>query len=113
MDKPTPKERVQHMRDAITRIERYVKGMDLRAFEADTRTQDAVLSCFMVLGEAVRSVDLDILERHPYPWNIVRAFRNFIAHQYHNIKMERVYHAANDLEKLKTVLDRILETEFP
>lgn len=74
--------------------------------------QDAVLLQFMVLGEAVRSVDLDLLDRHPYPWNIVRAFRNFIAHQYHAIKVERVYHAANDLAALKQVLDRILETEF-
>ncbi len=112
MDKPTPKERVAHMRDAVTRIETYVKGMDLRAFEADARTQDAVLMQFMVLGEAVRSVDLDILDRHAYPWNIVRAFRNFIAHQYHAIKLERVYHAANDLAILKAVLDRILLTEF-
>ena len=113
MDKPTPKERVQHMHDAILRIQRYVQGMDLRAFESDSRTQDAVLTCFMQLGEAVRSVDLDILDRHPYPWNIVRSFRNFIAHQYHAIEMERVYHAANDLEPLKQVLQRILNTEFP
>lgn len=112
MDKPTPKDRVQHMRDATARIEAYVEGMDLHAFEADARTQDAVLLQFMVLGEAVRSVDLGILDRHPYPWNIVRAFRNYIAHQYHNIKLERVFHAANDLAALKQVLDRILETEF-
>ena len=77
MDKPTPKERVQHMLDAIARIQRYVQGMDLHAFEGDTLTQDAVLTCFMQLGEAVRSVDLDILDRHPYAWNIVRAFRNY------------------------------------
>ena len=113
MDKPTPRERVQHMRDAIMRIERYVQGMDLHAFETDTLKQDAVLTCFMQLGEAVRAVDLAILDRHPYPWSIVRAFRNFIAHRYHAIEMERVYHAANDLEPLKKVLDRILETEFP
>ncbi len=112
MDKPTPRERVQHMRDAVTRIETYVQGMSLAQFEKSSLTQDAVISCFSQLGEAVRHVDLDILDRHPYPWNIVRAFRNFLTHQYHAIKMERVYHAANDLAPLKTVLDRILETEF-
>lgn len=91
----------------VDRIEPYVEGMDLHAFELDTRTQDAVLNCSMVLGEAVRSVDLDMLDRHPYPWNIVRAFRNLIAHQYHAIKMERVYHSANDLDRLKAMLDEI------
>ena len=30
-----------HIMDAIDRATSYVKGMDLEAFEADTRTQDA------------------------------------------------------------------------
>ena len=100
------------MRDAADRIEEYVRGMDLHTFEGDTRTQDAVLLQFVIMGEAVRSVDPDILARHPYPWNLVRAFRNFIAHQYHAIRMERVYNAANDLAELKKVLARIVDTEF-
>lgn len=112
MDKPTPKERVQHMREAIARIGKYVQGIDLSVFEGDERTRDAVLFQFTILGEAVRHIDPEMLQRHPYPWHLVRAFRNFIAHEYHAIKMERVYRAAHDLGPLDTILKRILEQEF-
>ena len=100
------------MRSAVSRIELYILGMSLSDFETDIKTQDAVISCFMVLGEAVRSVDPDILRRYEYPWPVVRAFRNFIAHEYHAIKMDRVFHAANDLERLADILDQMLSSEF-
>ncbi|MBU3742404.1 MAG: DUF86 domain-containing protein [Candidatus Kapabacteria bacterium] len=112
MSRPTSIERIRHMRDAISRIDTYVSEMSCVDFEADAKTQDAVISCLMILGEAVRTIDPDLLERYDYPWGVVRAFRNFIAHEYHAINMERVYHAANDLERLRSILDRMLETEF-
>jgi uncharacterized protein with HEPN domain len=100
------------MRSAVSRIELYILDMSLREFEADVKTQDAVISCFMVLGEAVRSVDPNILQRYDYPWPVVRAFRNFIAHKYHAIRMDRVFYAANDLERLAETLDQMLSVEF-
>lgn len=112
MEKPTPRERIQHMLDAAHQVERYVQGLSLARFEADARTCDAVCFQFSVIGEAVRSVDPAILQRHPYAWNIVRAFRNFIVHEYHAIRLERIYYAANDLGPLKAVLQRILDSEF-
>lgn len=104
--------RIDHMLAAIERIEVYVTSMNLSEFESDVKTQDAVIRCFMVLGEAVRLVEPEILQSYDYPWQIVRAFRNFMTHEYHAIKMERVYYAAGDLQTLKDVLESILRNEF-
>lgn len=112
MDKPTPEERIQHMRESIARIQGYVQDMDMEAFENDRRTQSAVLFEFVIIGEAVRHVDPDMLRHHHYPWHLVRAFRNFIAHEYHAIRLERIFHAANDLRPLDDMLRVILDTEF-
>lgn len=54
--KPKNAERVpeyfRHLLDAIDRAASYVKGMDLKSFEEDTRTQDAVIRSIEIVGEA-------------------------------------------------------------
>ena len=45
-------EYLQHILDAIDRATSYVAGMDLKAFERDTRTQDAVIRSIEIVGEA-------------------------------------------------------------
>lgn len=101
------------MREAIRLIEGFIQNMDLPTFEGDARTQSAVLFQFLIIGEAARHLDPQMLQRYPYPWHLVRAFRNFIAHEYHAIKLERVYLAAQDLQPLDDMLQRIIKTEFP
>ncbi len=112
MVSPTPRQRVLHMREAIATIEGFMWNMDLTSFEGDARTQGAVLFQFMVIGEAVRHLDPDMLRHYPYPWHLVRAFRNFIAHEYHSIRLVRVYNAANDLDLLDDLLESMLRSEF-
>lgn len=112
MSPVSSKARLLHMLAAIERIELYVDCMELPDFESDVKTQDAVIRCFLVLGEAVRLVEPEILHSYDYPWQIVRAFRNFMTHEYHAIKMDRVYYAAGDLQPLKVVLETILRNEF-
>jgi len=43
---------LQHILDAIDRATSYVLGMDLKTFEQDTRTQDAVIRSIEIVGEA-------------------------------------------------------------
>lgn len=43
---------VGHMRDACAKVERYTAGFDWPAFEADERTQDAVIRALEIIGEA-------------------------------------------------------------
>jgi uncharacterized protein with HEPN domain len=112
MDKPTPKERVEHILEAIRLIREFVSGMNEKAFDKDVKVQSAVQYQFLLIGEAIRHIDQDILNKYDYPWHIPRSFRNFIIHVYHGIKTERIYYAAQDLDELENQIKSILQNEF-
>jgi len=112
MDKPTPKERLVHIRSAINKIISFVRDQSVDEFIADPLRQDAVLFQFIIIGEAIRHVDKKILDKYPYTWHIPMSFRNFITHEYHKISMVRVYNAAHSLNELVNIIEIILEKEF-
>lgn len=112
MDKPTPKERLEHILEALKLIRDFVDGIDEAKFLNDVKIQSAVQFQFLIIGEAVKLIDPDLLERYKYPWHIPRSFRNFIIHVYHAIKLERIFYATQDLDGLETVIKEMLENEF-
>ncbi len=112
MDKPTPKQRVEHIISAIQLINQFVDGEDEVSFLKDIKLQSAVQYQFLIIGEAVRHIDDEILAKYNYPWHIPRSFRNFIIHVYHGIRMERIFYATQDLETLENILKNILKNEF-
>ncbi len=113
MAKPTTKERLEHVLLAIDSIKSFMGDMEEQEFIENTLIQSAVLYQFLIIGEAIKSIESCFLEPYPYPWNIPKSFRNFIAHEYHKIKMTRIYAASEDLDQLKALVSRIIENEFP
>lgn len=82
---------LQHVRDAIARIEAYTVGRR-RAFLADTMVQDAVIRNLEVIGEAVRNLPLDLRRQHPkIPWQSITALRNVLIHEYFGVDLEIVW----------------------
>lgn len=112
MDNTSLKDRIIHIQNAISLIEKFIDKISETAFLADIKLQSALQFQFLIIGEAVKYIDITILEKYPYPWHIPRSFRNFIIHEYHGVKMERIYYACNDLENLKTQIELILKNEF-
>ena len=112
MGKPTPKERVEHILEAIRLIQEFVSGMNEKTFSRDVKVQSAVQYQFLIIGEAIRHIDDDMLAKYNYPWHIPRSFRNFIIHVYHGIKTERIFYATQDLDDLESQMQRILKEEF-
>jgi uncharacterized protein with HEPN domain len=112
MDKPTPKERIEHVLLAIDSIREFIEGSKLKEFQTDLKLQSAVLFQFLIIGEAIRHIDDSILSKYDYPWHIPKSFRNFIIHEYHGIKMVRIYHACHDLGQLENLMKTILKEEF-
>ena len=78
MDKPTLKERAEHILIAIKLIKEFVTGIDETTFVKDIKIQSAVQYQFLIIGEAIRYIDDVILAKYSYPWHIPRSFRNFI-----------------------------------
>ncbi|MEO6834095.1 MAG: HepT-like ribonuclease domain-containing protein [Chitinophagaceae bacterium] len=112
MAKPDSQERAEHILNAIQLIRSFVWYVNEADFLTDVKLQSAVQYQFLIIGEAVRHIGDDILAKYKYPWHIPRSFRNFIIHEYHGIKMERIFYATQDLGELEKQVKLILEKEF-
>jgi uncharacterized protein with HEPN domain len=112
MSKPRDKQRVEDILTSISIIEAFVKDKSLLEFENDVMLHSAVQYQFLIIGEAAGAISPEILKRHDFPWFLPKSFRNFIIHEYHNVKLERIYHTAFELEDLKVICEKILILEF-
>jgi len=112
MSKPRDKQRVEDILTSISIIEAFVKDKSLHEFESDVMLHSAVQYQFLIIGESAGAISLEILRRYDFPWFLPKSFRNFIIHEYHNVKLERIYHTAFELNELKTACESILSREF-
>lgn len=107
------KERLQHIIEAIEKIELYTDNLSSDEFLNDSKCNEAVMFQLSVVGEAIVHVSKAILYKYPYPWHTVRAQRNVIAHEYFGIRMDMIWNVVhNDLPGLKTMIIKILSEEF-
>jgi uncharacterized protein with HEPN domain len=104
-------EYLDHMLTAINRIETYTADLDRRAFDADQRTQDAVIRNLEVIGEAARNVpqhDRSFVAAHPeVPWAAAYRMRNALSHGYADIDMDTVWNTVRT--NLPALRDRLVE----
>jgi len=94
-----------HILDAIERCHRYVEDMDEVAFLQDSKTQDAVIRTFEVVGEAsnnIRKHYPEFEQQHPsIPLGFAYEMRNALAHGYFTVDLEIVWKSIhNDLPQL-------------
>ena len=77
-----------HIRDSIEKVQNYVvKGRS--SFIKDSKTQDAVVRNFEILGEAVKNLSPEIKKRNPtIPWKKIAAMRDKMIHEYFNVNLE-------------------------
>lgn len=106
-------QRLQHILLSLEKIDAFIKGESKKSFHEDQKLQCAVLLQFIIIGEAIIHVEITKLIKYDYPWHKVRSFRNLIAHEYFQIKMDAVWEIIiSDVPDLKTVIMKILENEF-
>lgn len=112
-DKPTSKERIEHVLEAIELIQSFSQNHNLQTFLQDEKTIYACLYQYTIIGEAVGNIDSSILEKYNYPWYKVKSFRNFILHEYHVIEIRVIWDTTTEiLPRLKELMNNILTNEF-
>jgi uncharacterized protein with HEPN domain len=104
---------LDHILQAIERIQDYVADLDESSFAKDTRTQDAVIRNFEIIGEASRNIQkhfADFAADHPeVPWAIAYEMRNALAHGYFTVDLAIVWRTIeNELPGLKDNIENIL-----
>lgn len=102
--------RIEHILDAIAKIQQYTAGLEEGGFAADSMRVDAVIRNFQVIGEATRHVPQEVRDRYPeIPWSLMQGMRNVLVHDYEDINQEIVWKTIQEkLPPLIGPLQRIL-----
>ena len=80
------------MLEAAQTLRELIVGLSAAAYLADRKTQLAVERAIEILGEAARRVSPILQQAHTeIPWAGIIAQRNVIAHEYGEIKQERLW----------------------
>lgn len=106
-------ERLQHIVEAIDQILRFCEGKSESDFLNDPMLNSSVLYQFIVIGEAIRYVNPEILGKYPYPWHLLRSFRNYVIHEYFGINLKQVFNTVTDLlPEFRAIIQQMLDNEF-
>lgn len=104
------KQQLDDILQAITFIREYVKGMDYKAFEADRKTQHAVIHNLEVIGEAARSMPDEVKDNAAeIEWYKIIALRNILIHEYFGVNLKIVWDVVqNKLDALESTCRKLL-----
>jgi uncharacterized protein with HEPN domain len=100
------------MLEAAKEITAFLKGIRYDDFVRSKMIRSAVERQLMIVGEAANHVSEEFQEKHPeIPWRQIIGQRNVLAHEYGDIKVERVWAAAtiNVPALLKALESLVLE----
>ena len=102
--------RIEHILEAISKIERYTAGLSEETFIRQDMTVDAVVRNFQVIGEAARHVPDDVQARYlEVPWSLMQGMRHILVHDYFTVKLNIVWRTIQQsLPPLVQPLQRIL-----
>ena len=90
-----PALRLEDIIEACERLAAYTECLEFEAFVNDSKTQDAVIRVFEIIGEAVKHVPDELLTREPdIPWRQIAGFRDVLAHSYFAVDASVVWDAA-------------------
>jgi len=94
---------VDHIRQAIDRIDEYLAGVTRERFLADRMLQDAVIRNIEIVGEAARKVSDGFTALYPQvPWRAIAGMRNRLAHGYFAVNLVTVWNVTqSDLPALR------------
>jgi uncharacterized protein with HEPN domain len=81
------------MLQAAHRLQEFTAGVSFEAYLESILLQSAVERQLEILGEAARRMSEGFRQEHPeIPWSSIIGQRNVIAHQYEEIRQERLWY---------------------
>jgi len=80
------------------------------SFMADRKTQFAVIRAYEVIGEIAKRLPDDLQETQAHiEWKQIKAFRDFLAHNYERIRPDTVWNAVEKLPELQTAIEIMIQ----
>jgi uncharacterized protein with HEPN domain len=111
--KPVLVDYLEHVVEAVERIQRYLRDVDQAAFLANEEKQDAVIRNFEIIGEAAANIGRqypEFVAQHPeFRWQDAYGMRNVLTHGYFKVDQEVVWKTAQeDLPQLKATVRSLI-----
>ena len=80
-------------------------------FYHDSKSFDATMMQFIIIGEMIDKLDDDFKEKHPHiSWKKIKNFRNIVAHNYFGIDADEIWDIIeHKLKPLKIDIQNILK----
>jgi uncharacterized protein with HEPN domain len=109
MSKRDAKLLIADILESIAKIKLYTQSHTFETFTGDSKTIDAVIRNFEVIGEAANRLPENFKDNHPQiEWFRIRGFRNRIVHDYMGIDYNIIWTIIeNNLDQLDSDLQKI------
>ncbi|HDZ17359.1 hypothetical protein LCGC14_0919050 [marine sediment metagenome] len=103
------------IKEAISRIKKYVSDLNFDQFLKDIKTQDAVVRNFEIIGEAVKLLPNSLKNNsESIPWSKVAGIRDRLIHQYFGVNYEIIWTIIEeDLTDFLHKIEDLLSKEIP
>jgi uncharacterized protein with HEPN domain len=106
------KKRIEHLLEAISDLELFLKDVDFDSFKNNKEKQSAVERKLEIIGEATNHISEKIIF-HPEistPWRQIINTRNIIIHEYFRVDIEIIFKiATEEIIPLKKNIQTILK----
>ena len=104
---------LNHIKDAISRIEEYVNGLTYNGFIEKYLIQDGVIRQIQVIGEATKKISDNTRQKYPsVPWKDIAGMRDKLIHDYFGIDLDAVWDTVEkDIPILKNEIEIILKEQ--
>ena len=101
---------LSHVRDAITKIEIYTKGIEHDSFINNSQVQDSVIRQLEIIGEASKKISPELKTKYlTVPWKSISGMRDKLIHDYFGVDIDAVWDTVRlDIPKLKLEVEKAL-----
>lgn len=102
---------LQHILDAIARIEMYLQNVNEVSFNKNYMMQDAVIRQMEIIGEATKQISKKLRQQFSQiPWQDMAGMRDKLIHDYLGVDIETVWLTTqDDIPILKQEIVKILK----
>lgn len=103
--------RLEHIIEAIERVEEYTKDVSRTSFDADKMRIHATAYNIQIIGEAVYKLSNEFKSTHlGTPWRLIEKMRHILVHDYFTVDLDFVWLViTEDLTPLKEQVTEYLK----